>query len=529
MKLPLQLRFIIIILITALLCCSPQKMAGNTSESGNPTISGAIYSAHGQSAAINALVIIRAKHSIAGYNSNTLQNIAIPESTFTDKHGYFGFDSDIAPGMYVIEATLDKKAALIDSIIVNSNDSTVNLAPDTLEETGVIRGTIRLTEGYDPQKVFISAYGFDRYASVAADGSFSFENLPGGNYHLLIWSEYDDFGVIDTQNIEVLPSHTTETGLQALPYEGIATIGQPSASYDTLLQQVSLGWQRPQTGIAASFNVYRRSLDTANAVFTRLNAFALTGTQFTDTACEQDNTFEYCITALDMDMNEGKKSESVIIKIDLYNIVPFNVNADYDTVKQSITLHWECEDREDITGFNVYRINMDPGESFGSPLNNNPITENTFTDSLFALDSRDGTSDSGSIKQEEPAFAYCVRAIIRNERVGTMSDTVIVQVDLGKITPSELTAVSDSGYNYVRLHWNIADTTLIKGFAVYRKCTSTNEQQLTQLSSVPVSQRNYTDSTGIAFQTYEYCIGSLLRDNRSVIRSANAKLTIASQ
>lgn len=528
MKLPLRLRFILLVII-ALLYCTSDKIAGNASESGNPTISGAIYNAHGQSAAVNALVVIRAKRTIAGYIDNGTQNVTQPESTYTDTHGFFGFDSNVTPGMYVIEASQGDYSVLIDSIVVISKENTVNLPPDTLEATGAIHGIVKLSESDDPRKTVVSAYGFDRSAMVGADGSFSFEHLPAGNYHLLIWSAYDNYGVIDTVNIIVEPSTVTDMGIINMPYNGIATVTRPLAQYDTLLQQVELRWQRPQTGTAAFFNVYRRTLDPASAVFTQLNAFALADTQFTDTICEQDKTYEYRITALDKDMNEGKRSAGLSVKIALYNIKPFNVSADYDTSRQAITLHWTSPDADGITGFNIYRINMDLGESFGPSLNNHPVTETSFTDSLFALYPRAGVLTSASAEHQGPAFAYCISAIIRQTRVGEKSDTVKVQIDLTKITPSEMTAAFDSVNKSAGLKWNIADTALIKGFAVYRRCTSANEQQLTLLSTVSAVHTYYADSTGIASQTYEYSVGSLLRDSRSVIRSVNAAVRFASQ
>lgn len=528
MKLPVQLLYILIVL-SALLYCTSDKIAGNASESGNPVVSGAIYNAHGQSAAVNALVVIRTKHTIAGYIDSGTRNASLPESTFTDTHGFYGFDSNVAPGMYVIEASQGDYAVLIDSIVVTSKESTVNLKPDTLAATGTIHGTVRLSEGDDPRKAFVSAYGFDRSALVGADGTFSFDRLPAGRYHLLIWSAYDNYGVIDTENIEVRPSAVTDIGIIKMPYTGIANVTQPLAQYDTLLQQVVLRWQHPKTGNAASFNVYRRTLDPASAVFTQLNAFALADTQFTDTICEQNKTYEYRITALDKDMNEGKRSEGVSVKIALYNIKPINVSADYDTIRQRITLHWTSPDADGITGFNIYRINMDLGESFGPPLNNHAVTETSFTDSIFALYPGTSATVSTSAKHEGPAFAYCVSAIIRLTRVGERSDTVTVQVDLEKITPSGMTVAYDSVNKSAGLAWNIADTTLIKGFAVYRRCTSANEQQLTLLSTVSAAQTYYADSSGIASQTYEYCVGSLLRDSRSVIRSENAAVRFASQ
>ena len=507
--------------------CAVDPMAGNASETGNPTVVGVLYEPQGKNAAAGVPVVIRSKGMLAGYPGDEAPVIAISDSILTDESGRFTFDSSVNPGIYVIEAGKDGDAVLIDPVIVVSKSLTVFLPPDTLEPTGAINGIVRLSEGEDPRKTVVSAYGFDRTAAVGINGSFEFTGLPEGRYHLVLWSAFDDYGVVDTQNIMVWSAETTDIGVIDLPFSGIPTIKGLAALYDTLLQEVTLSWERPKSGLAKTFNVYRRVADPPSAVFTQLNVFPVMDTGYTDTRCEPDKTYEYRITAVDSNTNEGKRSDGVCVVIAVYDVKPGQVTVTYDTLRQIISLQWDDPDPSLVTGYNIYRRNIGLGETFRTPLNNRPTGETVFIDSSFALYPDSDVRDPDSTGFDGPSYEYCVRAVIREVREGANSVSDTVRVSLRLILPTGIRADYDSLMRTVRLCWNVADTTQVQGFAVFRRDFNADGNGLTRLPGAPFIADCFTDSTVTKNRAYEYRIASILKNARATVMGAGVKVRLA--
>ena len=173
-------------------CNSP--VAGNGSQTPNSVV-GKLYQPDGTSPAKGVKVFIRPQNSLADTAGAGLgKKMSDTASVVTDNSGYFAFDSTLDTGTYVIEAASGNDAVLIDSVKVKDKTDADTIAPDTLKPTGALKGVIYLSEGGDPIKVFILAFGIDRFARVNTDGSFNFGNLAEGRYDLRIISSLDDYG-----------------------------------------------------------------------------------------------------------------------------------------------------------------------------------------------------------------------------------------------------------------------------------------------------------------------------------------------
>jgi hypothetical protein len=188
-------------------CVTPN--AGNGSDVGNGMVAGVLYDSDG-SYAENTMVHIRKKSFLPdtlrlGLSKRTVDTV----SAVTGDDGRFAFDTTLALGTYVIEATNGNKGVLIDSVVITSKASPINLPPDTLMPMGTIKGRISLPEGGDPGKVFVLAYGIDRVAIVRPDSTFTFPDLPEGVYTLKLFSKLAHYATLDTGNIEVLSEETT--------------------------------------------------------------------------------------------------------------------------------------------------------------------------------------------------------------------------------------------------------------------------------------------------------------------------------
>jgi hypothetical protein len=299
------------------LACVP-NIAGGSTETTNPAVVGTLYQPDGHTPAAGVAVHIRPKKTLADTAGLALAKklavLAATDSVVTDSAGQYAFDTTLDTGTYVIEAASGNNAALIDSVAVKTKTTTDTLAPDTLKPAGALKGVIKLSEGGDPRKVFVLAFGIDRFARVNADGSFKFSGLAEAKYDLRLISSLDNYGVLDTNAIPVISADTTNLDTISLPFTGIPMPKNVRISYDTLKQIVTVTWSRADTALVKSYNVYRRNVD-SNTVAVRINVSPVADTVYRDSTGVQDVTYEYQIAAVNTKNTEGVKSDSTSQKI----------------------------------------------------------------------------------------------------------------------------------------------------------------------------------------------------------------------
>src|SRR3989339_11285 len=307
-----------ILILTAFLlvlfsCEKKPTDVGGGVETGNTSamVMGKLYLADGHTPAANATLHIRKKTVLADTSEAGLHKVLADTAATvtTDDTGGFAIDS-INPGLYVIEGAEDSNVVLIDSVAVTSQDSTVVLPPDTLKPAGALKGVIYLSEGGDPRKVFILAFGIDRFSGVNADGSFKFSSLAEARYNLRIISSLDNYGVLDTFGISINSADTTNMDTIRLPFTGIPTPKNLNLTYDTLGQTASLTWSKADTALVKGYNIYRRNID---STFVQINRSAVLDTTYVDNSLAESGTYEYLVSALDKQNNEGKKSLTITV------------------------------------------------------------------------------------------------------------------------------------------------------------------------------------------------------------------------
>jgi hypothetical protein len=292
--------------IITLLTCGRMPDQGGT-DTGNARVTSMLYNPGG-TPAVGVVVYIRPDSTLAD-TSLGLPATAGTDSTVTDNNGNYSFDTSLDAGTYVIEAASGNNAVLIDSVVVTAGPTPDTLPPDTLKPAGAIKGIVYLSEGGDPRKVFVLAFGIDRFTSVNADGSFRFSALARGNYNLRLISSLDDYDVLDTVGVPVLTADTTDLGTIELPYTGIPIPRNLQIQYDTMKQIVTLIWNRPVSGrTVQSYTVYRKRSDSASFVSIKAG---VTDTAFSDSTGVQDQTYEYCAAVVDTQNTEGVKAQTV--------------------------------------------------------------------------------------------------------------------------------------------------------------------------------------------------------------------------
>ena len=138
-------------------------------------------------------------------------------------------------------------------MVVEHPDSTTEVA-DTLKPAGSITGVVKLSEGGNPQKVAVLAYGLNRFVIPETTGVFTFDSLAEATYRLFLWTSLDDYDNVDT-TATVTSDATTDLDTLELPFNGIPTPKGLTATYDTLNGLVTLPGTRWTTLIwrATSF------------------------------------------------------------------------------------------------------------------------------------------------------------------------------------------------------------------------------------------------------------------------------------
>lgn len=267
---------------------------------------GKVYQSDGSTPAQSATVFVRRRDTAQVKDTSGDSTMTL----VTDKNGVFQVAS-LETGMYSVEAIKESEKAFSDSVLIWDEKATVHVI-DTLKPTGTVRGVIGLSEGGDPRRILVFVFGPGKITSPDSNGVFMLEDLAESEYDLRIMPLLDDYEVRDTLNIPVWSQKTTDLDTLYLNYTGIPPVKGLSARADTLEQTVELRWNRAEDSTVTGYNVYRRRSDD-NAAAHILVGKTLTDTFFTDTV-ETPGIYEYRITALDSDSNEGILSDGVQIE-----------------------------------------------------------------------------------------------------------------------------------------------------------------------------------------------------------------------
>ena len=310
-------------LILARCNCSP-TVAGNGSQTPNSVV-GILYQPDGKTPAKGVRVHIRPQKTLADTTgaglTKRLAVLAATDSVVTDNAGRYAFDTTIDTGTFVIEAASGNNAVLIDSVAVKNKAVTDSVAPDTLKPAGALKGVIYLSEGGDPRKVFVLAFGIDRFAKVNADGSFKFSGLAQAAYDLRLISGLDNYGVLDTMGIEVRSADTTNLDTISLPFTGIPTPKNMKITYDTLKQIVTLSWSKADTALVKGYNVYRRDTDSSFGQTPINGTILVKDTVYKDSSGIQGHSYEYKVVSIDKGDNAGKMSMGATTVIATYFVI----------------------------------------------------------------------------------------------------------------------------------------------------------------------------------------------------------------
>lgn len=290
-----------------LLRCSINGLGGNSSQTGNPLITGALYNQDG-SGAKNALVTFVP----VNYDPRSGTPSGLPiDSTMTDDTGGYRLDS-LPEGVYNIFGRSAVGLSYRDSFSVPRKTPAV-VPGDTLRLPGSIKGVVRLLPGDDSRTVFIIVMGTTTLLLPSdTTGNFELAGMAEGSYNVRLLSTLN-YKPLDTVFTIKAGSETLLSDTIRLVSTAIPTPRGLKAGYDSLLQIVTLTWNSTAAGRAIKgYNVYRKHPDSNMVLLTS----DWSDTAYVDSTGIQDMTYEYHVAAVDSQGTEGVKSAgvSVIIK-----------------------------------------------------------------------------------------------------------------------------------------------------------------------------------------------------------------------
>jgi hypothetical protein len=294
--------------------CSTGDIAGNSSQTTNGNVLGMLMQSDGETPAGGVSVTLRPRNTLpipdtaADTDSNSY-------TTVSNSSGHFDFDTlAIDTGLYIIEATkAELGACLIDSVLVSRN--TITEVKDTLRAPGAIQGTIYLSEGGNPDEVYIMAFGINRFAVADSSGHFCFAPLSKGTYDLRIVTSLKTYGIVNIRQVRVTTADTTDLDTIGLPFTATPIPKNPSFALDVPAQSVILRWNRLDTTAVKGYRIYR---STSDSDYVKLNAVLVTDTFFIDSSTTPFSRYTYRIAAVDTAAKESALSAALSVNTDSF-------------------------------------------------------------------------------------------------------------------------------------------------------------------------------------------------------------------
>lgn len=415
------------LLLILVIKCSDSPTAGNSSQTPNSII-GKLYNPDGSPAANAKVLAIPSDH-----NPGPGPKAYIIDSTATNNNGEYSFDS-LPTGYYNILGYRNNLSSYNDSNYI-PGDTITNISPDTIQCPGSLHGVIKLQPGDNAKTIFVLVFGTYTW-TIPSDtiGNFDLINMAEGTYHVRFLTTLDDYNPLDTNLTIRAGNDDTLSDTLIMPFKGIPIPTGLTLSYDTLMQIVTLTWNKCDTTLVKGFNVYRKHSDSD---FVKINPALITGNTYSDSSVLQDESYEYKITAVDNGDNEGKKSEGV-------NVVAVSGFELVDSI---------------IIGFgtppNLCTFEMDSAMNFLIPMGDggygNFITVfNQSGDSIRAFGEGHFSSDLKLVRIDSKENAYC--SAISRQRVVKFDPTGVFLLEWDIPSYSDKMAIDNQDNIFIISH-----------------------------------------------------------------------------
>jgi hypothetical protein len=187
-------------------CATPTQVAGGTTDTGNPRVTGVALVPSEQSA-VNLLVRMRSDCYVAPIPGNELHKAARQVAdVYTDESGKFVIDS-VDTGFYTVEISgLDGFVAAVRCTVAGT-EKEADLGAQELHPPAVVTGSVPVVPG---QMLYAQIYGLERIAPIdSATGTFVFTDIPEGTYTFRIAASDSTLPAVE---IDRVPAVSGESG-----------------------------------------------------------------------------------------------------------------------------------------------------------------------------------------------------------------------------------------------------------------------------------------------------------------------------
>jgi len=201
----------VIVVSVLILNCSPQKVAGGTTDSGNVAVGGVVVDVDGAPAPGVTVRIRPVTYFSDSAQADSLRGAAAAIDTVTDSVGAYAIDS-LAPGEYLVEVALDSSGD-VEKIDPAEHRGDIQ---HTLKKFITVEGSFGVTDN-PISNTTIRVSGLERKSTVDSAGAFSLE-VPEGVYDLSVQSDEDFVSDSIISDIDIEGTTSFELAIEAIPF-----------------------------------------------------------------------------------------------------------------------------------------------------------------------------------------------------------------------------------------------------------------------------------------------------------------------
>lgn len=386
---------LIVLLFLLLLSCSDKSKVSGTEGTASETV-GILYKS--DFALANSATIL-----IVADNATALpESPAFIDTIYTDSNGQFDL-SYLNDGVYNIFGELNGNKSYLKSISINNSDEISDTIIDTLGIPGNVAGIVKHEYHTDSRYIIGLMPGTGRFF-VPADstGQFAIEELAAGTYDIRLISLLQGYKPKDT-TFTVLPA-VIDTILDTImiKFENIALVSGLSATYDSLMQIVSLSWNKADS--VEAYNIYR-TLKGENQELITISP--VIDTIYNDSNLAVNSEYTYTVAGVKTGVSGAQSAGIIVNTVSLYDSIKtiggqgsdsiqFNMVGGMAVYKDSLL--YVC----DIANQRIKVMNDTLGIVYMIPTAGFPFDVTIYNDSaLFIIDYMNATLHSYSLNGDD--------------------------------------------------------------------------------------------------------------------------------
>lgn len=345
----------------------------------------------------DATILIIAENAIAMPNSP-----AGTDTMITDSIGQFDLSS-LSDGVYNIFGEQNGYKSFLKSIAINNSDDISDTVRDTLGAPGNLAGIVRHEYHNDSRYIIGLMPGSGRFfVPFDSTGVFALEDLAAGIYDIRLISLLDGYLPKDTILSINAGANDTLTDTLFVEFGDIAPVSGLAATYDSLMQVVSLIWNKADS--VEAYNIYRTLKGENQKLIT---SSPVTDTFYNDSTVAVDAEYTYTVAGVKTGVSGSQSSGIVVNTVSLYDSVKTVGSQGSDSIQFNMvggmavykdSLLYVC----DVANQRIKVMNDTLGIVQMIPTAGFPFDVTIFRDSaLFIVDYANATVHSYSLTGED--------------------------------------------------------------------------------------------------------------------------------